>query len=167
MIIYHEINPEMLTAIPNDGLRCAEKGDKSEDSLIQTTDTFLDTHRPQLYQQLGVSRLRANYGYLTDGDAVIDITDGRRVSRDTFIAKSKQAILQIDADPTCCYVSQLDLYDIVKVLLDRDVDATAAAQTYWHSLQRLDTYQTGTADRIEAIITYDVPPDAIRILSRG
>lgn len=157
----------MLAAIPKQGLRCAKKDDKSEDPLIHKTDSFLDDHRPELYHQLGVTRLRANYGYLTDRGAVIDITNGRRVSVESFITSSKQAILQLDIDPTRCYVSQLDLYDIVKILLARGTDATAAAQTYWHSLQRLDTYQIGITDRIEAVITYDIPPNAITTLSRG
>lgn len=144
------------------GLMLNPGGDKTDDSIRQT-DAFLNNCRPPRLVKGGVDRMRNNYCYLAHGDYIIDITSGEEKPVLAFTNERPQALLQIDVNPTACYVSDLDLYDQVKQLLQNDDQPSAQrlAHVYWEALQLLGTYR-GNIHRPEVMTTYDVPPSAIK-----
>jgi hypothetical protein len=74
------------------------------------------------------------------------------------------ALLRITADPTKCYVSDLDLYDTVKramELQEQDTTLENLAEKYWQKIVSLDEFEVGMIERPEVMITYDISPENI------
>lgn len=163
--VYHEINPASLDKILQEGIERTSEGIKSKDKAIQKVNRFLDSHRPPGAVKAKLSRQDNLYGYLTDGDQLVDITDGKNTDIAFFKAKDNQRLVKIAVDPTKCYVADLDLYDTIKRALELDEqDSTREnlATQYWAKLIRLSDYNRKTIRRPEVMITYDVPPNDIQ-----
>lgn len=99
MIVYHEAKPSSVKEILKDGLRRISRGEKGDDPLIVRADMLLDKHRPSRLRDRGVSRDDNIYAYFMHDGVVVDITDGRSVPVDMFVAESGQAVLRLTVDP--------------------------------------------------------------------
>lgn len=170
MIVYHEVNPSSLESVLRNGLKRTSRGEKGDDPTIAKTDKLLDQSRPEHLGRAGVSRDGNLYGYITDGDAVIDITDGKMQSIKEFIQSGGQAALRIMVDPERCYVSDLDAYDAVVHAVTHNADdeqLAELAKKYWDAVTPLKDFRIGTVRRPEVMITYDVAASKIKVLSEG
>lgn len=167
MRAYHEVTPGELGSVLSNGLKRTSRGAKGDDKLIIQTDAFLDKHRPHSLKEKGVSRNTNLYAYIGDGATIVDITDGREVALDRFIATGTQAVLELKLDLTRCYVSDLDTYDALKKAIGQhqgtDRLETLAA-SYWRKLQPLATFKIGDIRRPEIMVTYDVEAGDVRRL---
>lgn len=151
-----------------EGLKRTSRGEKGDDSLIIRVDALLDSCRPDELRQAGVSRDDNVYGYVADGDCLIDITDGRAVKLSNFINRSDQAVLRLHIEPERCYVSDLDAYDKVADAFGQGAGKELLrqlARRYWTSVRGLQYFGAGDIRRPEVMITYDIPPDAIEQLT--
>lgn len=168
MKVYHEVQPDSLGSILEDGLKRTTRGDKGDDSSIYHTDQLLDRLRPSTLTDAGVSRDNNLYGYLARDGHIIDITNGDLVPIPTFLNLSSQTVLELTIDPQRCYVSDLDRFDTVMRAIERhEADETiqALAHAYWQAVIPLADYSTNAFRRPEVMITYDVEPDDITPLS--
>lgn len=167
MKVYHEIRPETLESALKNGLVCTSRGDKGDDTAIVNTDKFLDNHLPRALAQQGVSRDNNLYAYVHTDGAVIDITNGAHVPIDTFVASSKQQVLELDIDPERCFVSDLDSYDALKSAFEHPTDQPKLellAKSYWNKVTPLSQFNPSSIRRPEIMITYDVAPGRITAL---
>lgn len=170
MIVYHEVSPDAVESILQKGLKRKTSGSKT-DSLVGRTDDYLDSRIPEKYAGKGISRSNNNYGFVVDGDEVIDIYgDQRRVSTTEYVRKSEQAVLALDVDPARCYVSDLDAYDAVKEAVDQGFGEEELAQlatAYWDTLVPLEQFEPDSIKRPEVMITYDVEPAKISVVKEA
>ncbi len=162
-VAYHEVRKDSLDSILGNGLKCAQRGDKS-DGLIARTDQLLDSRLPNELRMAGLSRQRNLYCYLAEREGAVNITDGRVTPPDSLSATSDHVVLEIMADPSKAYVSDLDRYDAVKVSVAAgDGSAGHHADEYWKALTRWDQYSHERGfRRPELMVTYDIPPEHIR-----
>lgn len=170
MHVYHEAKPEALAVILKEGLRRTSRGEKGNDHTIIMTDKLLDERRPARLSGAGVSRDDNLYGYIAGKDSIIDITDGKPVPVQAFIKGSKQAVLRLEVEPKRCYISDLDAYDAVADAIENgrnNAELADLAQRYWDKVILLASFSGGRIRRPEVMITYDVPPDAVEVCSRG
>mgnify|MGYP003596682327 CR=1 FL=1 len=165
MLVYHEITPDALGTVLQNGLKKTSRGAKGSDKAIIQTDQFLDKSCPEQLKSQGVSRDDNVYAYIRDGDSIIDITNGEPIPLRQFIKRSKQKVLELDVNPSRCFVSDLDTYDALKEALinneNQDVLDTLAS-SYWSKVAKLTESDATTTRRPEILITYDVPAGDIR-----
>lgn len=166
--VYHEMRQSNVGEALREGLRRTSRGDKGSDETIKQTDELLDSLRPTELRQAGVSRDDNLYCYLAHGDKVVDIVDGE-MKKPCDISKSPQhQLLKVAVDPSQCYVSDLDMYDQIKMALEAGQadKAKRLAGKYWQNLTRLDQYNHGRGfRRPEVMVTYDVPPENVQIIT--
>lgn len=166
MRVYHEISPEKLDSVLQDGIKQGSSGKKSSDEWIKKTDLFLDENRPESLIELGISRKNTIYAYLVRHSMIFSINDGQEVPISAFIKQSSEAIVEIAVEADKCYISDLDIYDTVKSALETGSDKRTLrhlASTYWKQLTPLTDYETVKIRRPEVMITYDIPRSAIRV----
>jgi|GEM_PF-3474691 len=168
-IAYHEISFDDLKDALINGLKCTSRGDKGDDEHIIETDHMLDSQRPAILREQGVSRDSNLYAYLASGDTVIDITDGQTIPLTTFVKRSKQAVLALTINPSRCFVSDLDAYDEVKSAFANRSSASALrhlAERYWKTVVPLNEYAPFQIARPELMITYDISPTNLQHLKQ-
>jgi hypothetical protein len=165
VVIYHEVRPESLDKILRDGLKRSDKGEKS-DSVVQRADECLDDRMPDELVARGLSRGEVVYGYLSEGDKLIDIRNGDAVEVHQFSAERDLALLRITVDSAKCFVSDLDAYDAVKICTESSADDSLLArlaERYWARIVPLDEYD-GSYRRPEVMVTSDVNPQDIEVV---
>ncbi|UTX51140.1 hypothetical protein KI440_02950 [Candidatus Saccharibacteria bacterium TM7i] len=170
MKAYHEIQPDMLEAALTSGLICTARGDKGDDAAIIKTDCYLDERRPEALVREGVSRDNNLYAYACVNGAVIDITNGEHVPVKHFVARSKQRVLELEIDPKRCFVSDLDTYDALKDALTHHGNKAVLerlAKSYWDKVTVLEKCNPATFRRPEVMVTYDVPPNHVKLTQRS
>lgn len=166
MIAYHEVSPEHIDRILQEGLKRTSRGDKGDDENIIATDNYLDKMCPKILKDQGVSRDNNIYAYVVMGDKVLRITDGKLVNAAAFVAQSKQKVLELSIDPKHCFVSNLDMYDKAKNAIQyKQPTLQALAQEYWEQLRPIDEYTVDDFSRAELMITYDISSTDIRVLN--
>lgn len=177
MIIYHEVKPKLLKSVLQHGLDRTSRGEKGDDQLVVKTDKFLDEKRPSHIKHTGLSRNNNLYGYMSIDDKIIDIyseTDSHPHLRtlNDFMKSERHhsVILQLTIDPKKCYISDLDLYDKVKKAIGRGEPSSYLdnlAVTYWSDIKPLSKHfaLSDLPKRPEVMVTYDVTPEHIEILS--
>lgn len=168
MIVYHTIAADSLQKTLKEGLKCSSRGEKGNDTAIAKTDKFLDAHRPDTLINSHVSRDNNLYAYTADGDTIIDIVDGQKIDLKVFVEKEEQSVLQLTIDPAKCYVSDIDLFDEVKEVVEKKANAptlTHLASRYWQNVRPLHTFSIGDMHRPEVMIPFDVHPRDIKVVS--
>lgn len=165
MYVYHEIEAESLDTVLVDGLASGDRGDRGDDKSIVDTDKLLDRRRPQYMVDKGVSRCNNLYAFVAEDDQIIHIDDGETVSLDDFVADSSGVVLRLTVDSEKCYVSDLDLYDQIKSLVEDDKadQAEELIHKYWQSILPLTNFDVGDVYRPEVMITYDIKPEDIEV----
>lgn len=167
MIVYHEVAPEDVQEILQNGIRCGAEGEKTDASIAQA-DKYLDKYIPENLAAAHVSRRNNIYAYLVEGESIVDITNGQRLTQAAFLARSEQQVVTLDIDPDRSYVSDVDAFDTLKQGLEEERDAAELrrlASQYWARLLPLSQYDSGSRKRPEVMITYDVPPVAVSALT--
>lgn len=164
MILYHEADTGSVALILKEGMKRTSRGEKGDDESIVRTDKFLDAYRPDDLVASKVSRDDNVYAYLGSGGQVVDITSGELVELEMFIDRAEGEVLSFEVDATRCFVSDLDIYDGIKKAVENGMENIQMAQHYWESLVSLADYKLGQIRRPEAMIPYDIPPEAIRRL---
>ena len=167
MYIIHELAPDSLETVKQHGLRAQADGAKTHEDIART-DKFLDEHRPERFVTAHIRRATSNYGYFTLHNSVIDIENGVVYTFAQFIDKSTQAVLLIEANPTRCYVSDIDSFDEVKAALQEgDTErATELAENYWQNVVHVSEFQRGDIARPEVLLPYDIPASDITVLKQ-
>jgi hypothetical protein len=166
-VIYHEVRPESLATVLQQGIKCSNQGEKT-DSVVQRTDECLETRMPQQLSASGLSRRQVVYGYLAVGDQLIDIRTGEAVDTEGFASQRDLTLLRITADAADCYVSDLDAYDAVKMCVESGADDTLLARLadrYWSRVLPLEAYQAGSYRRPEVMVTHDVLAEDIEVVT--
>jgi hypothetical protein len=128
------------------------------------TVAFHEINKGNLELALKVGLKRTSSGDKGDDKEIIK-TDNLKGVHEISRSKS-QALLRVSVVSTCCYVSNLDLYDEVLLCLKRGNAAKAKklADKYWHELTRLDKYDHSNGFiRPEIMVTYDIPATQIEI----
>lgn len=165
MIVYHEVDPSTVPAVLSEGVKRHTAGPKT-DELIRITDAYLDELVPPRLAAEGVNRRAVIYAYIAVDDNIIDITHGETIPLTMFIARSDLAVLSLEVDPQRCYVSDLDAYDTLKNALESRDEPVAGlerlAAEYWSHLTPLANFSLDMIARPEVMLTYDVPPGAVR-----
>lgn len=134
---------------------------KGDDAFVEKTDKYLGAHRPKNLIDARVSRDDNLYAYVADGDNIIEIADGKKTSLSIFIHQQEQTVLQITIDPDKCYVSDLDLFDMVKNAIQSAADVQVLhnlAAHYWRSVRSLKDFSVGDIRRPEIMIPHNVSP---------
>jgi uncharacterized protein (DUF1697 family) len=165
---YHEVDPSSAYSILTTGLKCKSRGDKGDDKGIIMTDAYLDERRPDSVRQANVSRDENVYAYVSADGNIYDITNGSLVDIDTFVSTSDQTVLRLNLNSDRCFVSDLNLYDTIKVRIHDTKKANeleALAQQYWAGLTPLSQFDPTMIARPEIMITYDISPDDITSMS--
>lgn len=165
---YHEVDPTQLNSILAHGLMRSSTGSKTNDIAIVKTDQLLDRYRPDNLRSAGVSRENNLYGYYAVDNKIADIITGQLVELSDFMAKSEQAVLRLTVDPEYCYVSDLDMYDNVKLMVEADDENEETlrdlALRYWNSLVPFTDFEKPMISRPEVMITYDINPHDITVV---
>jgi hypothetical protein len=164
--LFHEIDPSSQEGVLQGGIKRKASGDKT-DPEKKKIDTFLDTHLPDWAQYDDVYRGNVLYGYLADGDGVVDISTGDVLPLKKFMAASDQTLLRIKVDEEQCYVSDLDLYDtLVRAMELDEQDSTREhlADRYWQRIIPLRDYEQGTIKRPEVMVAADIKPEEIEVV---
>ncbi|MNT09770.1 hypothetical protein D3C72_1445710 [compost metagenome] len=168
MIVYHEVNSDSLGAVLNSGLICTSRGSKGNDRSIIAADHYLDERCPVYLKERGMSRDNNVYAYVSSGDSIVDITNGDLIPLQEFISRSNQSVLELSVDASRCYVSDLDTYDAIMTALENHEDQyiiDQLASSYWNKIIVLKNFSLGSIRRPEIMITYDVPPSMVRLVS--
>lgn len=166
MIVYHEVAPESVHEILQEGIRCGANGEKT-DASIEQADRYLDKCIPASLAVAQVSRRNNIYAYLIEGEHVVDIVEGERLSLAQFLAQSEQQVVALDVDPERCYVSDIDAFDALKQTLEKGSDVAELeelAARYWARLTPMPLYAVGSMGRPEVMITYDISPTYVNTL---
>jgi hypothetical protein len=169
VVIYHEVRPESLDQVLQDGIKRSGQGEKSDD-VVQRTDECLESRIPENLSANGVSRREVVYGYMSDGTRLVDIRNGETVDVDRFSAQRGNVLLRITVDSANCLVSDLDAYDAVKMCVDSDAEETILrrlAERYWERVVPLDDYEPGRYRRPEVMVTSDIDADDIEVVTSG
>jgi hypothetical protein len=166
-VTYHEIMPESLNEVLRQGIKRGTHGEKSN-SDNENTDSFLDAHLAKTLAAQGVSRQNVVYGYLASGDKLVDIRNGELVDVKSFTAEREQLLLRILVPSSCCFVSDLDAYDAVKVAIGSnlpDIERQRRAEQYWRRVIPLTQYEGPRIRRPELMITCDIQPAWIDVVA--
>lgn len=169
MIVYHEVDWDNLEAVLMEGLMGTSRGSKGADVAIIETDQLLDEHCPDRLKEFGLNRDNNAYAYFSEDGAIADIVSGALVPKQIFITRSKQAVLELNVDPRRCFVSDLDAYDTLKSAMQDHEDQyiiDQLANSYWKKILTLKDFNRGAIRRPEIMITYDIPPDSIKLVSQ-
>lgn len=167
MKVYHEANPKAVDSILREGLQCTSRGDKGDDQNIIKADYCLDSNIPGKLKALGVSRDNNLYAFVNIGDRIISITNGQEMPIQQFLQQSNQAVFCLEVDPGRCFVSDLDIYDQIRQAIKAQSPKEQLAElsaAYWQKLTPLSQFKPGQILRPEIMITYDLPPDCIKLL---
>jgi hypothetical protein len=166
MLIYHVINSDVVNSILKKGLKRSTRGEKGDDDSIKKTDAFLDNMRPKNIKKMGLSRVNAIYGYLPIHDGVADIRSGKVIATEKIV-DSGTTLLRLTVDPKRCYISDLDMYDMVKdqIRNEDDMRLKQSAAEYWTNVTRLDKHSIDIPRRPEIMVTYDISPGDIEVLN--
>ena len=114
-----------------------------------------------------MQRASCIYGYVGDDKTIIDIKTGGPSPIDEFVQKNSTTLLRLNVDETHCYVSDLDLYDKVKIIIEKgDTPAALLAVSYWDKVIRLSNFTPGTIERPEIMIPFSIPADHISVVGR-
>jgi len=142
MIAYHKLPRKDLVSVIKLGLR-QKRSDTEDSKSIDRTNDFLNTYRLPKHEKIGLNRKYNIYCYVALGDEIIDIATGEAKMPDTIIKNDADVLLQVRVDAARCYISDLDLYDAVKMSVENNDMTTAArlAHDYWNAVKRLDIYQ--------------------------
>jgi len=163
VVLYHEVMATAWSTVSVNGLRKSDRGDKT-DPVTERADALLDEHRPATVREAGISRQQVVYAYLSvDRESLVDIDTGDVVTASDYCARREQFLLRIIADPSRCYVSDLEAYDrVVAAVQAGDVDVIdQSAREYWSLVVPLRSYHHGQLRRPEAMIGHDVTPAQI------
>jgi len=166
MTLYHKVSSESLDDTLQHGLKRALRGERGAADIIAVTDQFLDQHRPATLRTNNVSRDHAIYAYIGTDHSITSIENGQEEPLSKHLEQDG-GLLKLTVDPKDCYVSDLDQFDAVKQALEAD-DPTLAeerADRYWETITPLSRYEHGTFRRPEVIITNDISPNAIAIVT--
>lgn len=167
MAIYHEVAANSLDQVLAQGIKRSTHGGKS-DSLILKVDEYLDTFVPAHLRSKGISRKTCVYGYIGDGKEITDIKTGRQKPLSYFISKKGVVLLALEVPEAGCYVSNLDMYDGIKSLMERDqAPPPSMASAYWNTLLPLPDFTVDKITRPEVMIPYDIPPKNIRVVRKA
>jgi len=167
VVIYHEVRPESLDKIMQNGIDRGDQGEKS-DSVVQRTDECLEDRLPDDLRDRGLSRRKVVHGYLSSGDKLVDIRDGQEVEVDHFSSQRDQVLLRITVDSANCFVSDLDAYDAVKMCVESDADDTILArlaERYWARVLPLDEYEARRYRRPALMLISDVDATDIAVVT--
>jgi hypothetical protein len=162
--IYHEILPEKLAEVLREGVTTDSHGEKT-DSENDRADKYLDDHRPDDVIARGLSRSRVVYGFLPCDDKLIDIRNGKAVDVIEFATHREQLLVRMTVDSADCFVSDLDLYDAIKDMVESDDVSSEYAEQYWRRVTPLDEFQFGQIRRPEAMIIRDIEPQDINVIN--
>jgi hypothetical protein len=163
VVLYHEVMPDAWTTVSHRGLRKDDRGDKT-DPVTERADALLDEHRPPTVRDAGISRQQVVYAYLAvDGNSLVDIDTGDVITARDYCARREQCLLRIIADPSRCYVSDLDAYDRVTAAVQAgDIDEIDERSCeYWSNVVPLRDYRHGRLRRPEVMIADDITPAQI------
>jgi hypothetical protein len=169
VVMYHEVRPDNLDEVLRSGIKRTGDGEKT-DGDIHRTDELLDSRIPAELAERGVTRRSVVYGYLSSGDDLVDIRDGRVVDPAQFSAHREQILLRIVADTAVCFVSDLDAYDAVKMCVESDADDAMLgrlADRYWARVVPFTQYEAGSYRRPEVMAAEDIAPENIEVLRSG
>jgi hypothetical protein len=166
MVLYHEVTEDALEQTLSHGLKSAARGEKGDKNDIIRTDTYLDDHRPAHIRRQGISRNDNLYAFIGTTTTLIDITNGATVPLKDYPLHNS-CLLRLSVDSNECYVSDLDRYDAVKAAVANHETATLAelASDYWTHLVPLGDFTIGDITRPEIMITRDVSPRNISLVS--
>lgn len=168
VVIYHEVRPESVDKILQNGIKRSDQGENS-DSVVQRTDECLEDHIPDDLRDRGLSRRNVVYGYLSSGDKLVDIRDGQEVEVSHFSSQREQVLLlHITVDSENCFASDLDAYDAVKMCVKSDADdklLARLAERYWARVLPLGEYEAGRYRRPEVMVTSDVDAKDIAVVT--
>lgn len=165
MLVYHQVNPDVLESALKNGLKIDERGDKGDDKAIIAADKLLDDRCPHDLKDLGLSRQHNLYAYLSVNKSVVNITTGELVPVNEFVKLNSQVTLALSVDPKRCYVSDLVTYDAVKSAINNYAPQDKIdklSRSYWDKIISLDKFKLHTVSRPEIMITYDIPPTNIQ-----
>jgi hypothetical protein len=166
VVIYHEVRPESLDKVLQEGIKRGDQGEKS-DSVVQRTDDCLESRISRELAGMGLSRRHVVYGYLSSGDKLVDIRSGEAVEVHRFSAQRELVLLRITVDSSKCFVSDLDAYDALKMCVESgaaDTLLTRLAERYWARIVPLDDYDDGSYRRPEVMVTSDVDAQDIEVV---
>ncbi|TQM46208.1 hypothetical protein FB388_3615 [Pseudonocardia cypriaca] len=187
MSIYHKASAESVDSIFTDGLRCSRRGPGHDEPRVRRTNDVLDDLRPDHLRLQGLDRNACTYCYLVVDGLVFDVESGRLVPERDWLTRvggaSGAVALRLAVDPAVGYVSDLEVYDELAARIDDASDRTVhkLAQRYWervvalpdlcrhyrrshHALVRRAEAPAGLPsrlERVEVLLTADVPPDRI------
>lgn len=161
ILAFHEIKKDEVEGVLKNGLLLGRKGHK-RDNAINQTDAFLNRHRPAAIKNSGLDRMTNIYCYLSDDNYVIDIASGIKKPPAQIIDNSQQQLLSVQVDPERSYVSDLELYDHIKSLVQsgKVKQAKALARVYWATVVPLARYNHEFR-RPELVIPYAIQPNDI------
>jgi hypothetical protein len=168
MIVYHEADPGALTSILSNGIKRTQHGELGTGDTTVKTNKLLDACRPQALRDAGVSRTDNIYGYLTTNTGIMDAYSGQHMSEREKDAATHRTLLCLEVTATRCYVSDREAYEELKAAVDDNQDSftiDSLTARYWRRLIRLDGYKMGEIIRPEVMITYDIPPQHINVVS--
>lgn len=166
MTLYHKVSREALDDTLQHGLKRALRGKHGAADIIAITDQFLDQHRPADLRTNNVSRDQAIYAYIGTDHSITSIENGQEEPLSKHLQQD-DSLLKLTVDPKDCYVSDLDQFDAVKQALEADDPALAEerADHYWETVTPLSQYENDTFRRPEIIITKDIAPAAITVVT--
>lgn len=168
MKLFHEVPKHTVTSILEQGLKRTSRGEKGNDDAIIKTDILLDQYRPTRIKQADVSRDNNIYAYIGYEDTIIDITNGREIALAQYINASSNVLFKLNIDDDKCYVSDLELYDSIKNGVANGKTTKELLDTieqYWNTLLPLNAFHLGRIRRPEVMITYDIPPERLQIVT--
>jgi hypothetical protein len=172
VVIYHEVRPEALDSVMQEGIKRDDYGEKS-DSEVQRTDECLESRIPAELVGQGISRHNVVYGYLSSGDKLIDIRSGAAVDIHAYSSQRDLVLLRITAESADCFVSDLDAYDAVKAGVESGAAEDALsrlADRYWARVVPLDVYlgdhEARRYLRPEVMVANDVDANSIEVVTR-
>lgn len=166
MILYHEVTAEALERTLADGLKAESRGEKGDDPDIIETDTYLDEHRPAPLSRQGISRSDSLYAFVGTENSLVDITNGATVALQDYPLQDSH-LLRLSIGSDSCYVSDLDRYDAVRKAIANHETATLTelADEYWTHLVPLSDFAIGDIARPEVMVTHDIDPTDISVVS--
>ncbi|WP_233213442.1 hypothetical protein [Mycobacterium hubeiense] len=121
--------------------------------------------RVGIYHQ---SRHNVIYGYLPTGPCghhLVDTRNGEAIDVAEFAAQREIMLLRLWVDSQHCFVSDLDLYDAVRELVESGDVRSDHAERYWSCLTPLDVYGHRRLRRPEVMIAADVGPSDVEVMS--
>lgn len=164
VVVYHEIDPNTLAQVLEEGVKRTVHSEKSEEHLVKQTNEFLDTHRDENALHARLSRFSNTYAYLGNYEKLVDIVTGTSSQVLEFVRRTGKTLVRMKVDPSQCYVADLDLYDTLKRAMElgeQDSTREHLAAKFWEKLIRLDMFSPDLIRRPEVMVTYDISPRSV------